>query len=173
MSLATIVGLIAVAITVFALIRKSNNGLLLLMGTGVAFWTWHYWLMGSVSGTIIHGIAAVGIFVAHVMSDKSPRSRLFVAQAFIAMGITSCIVWGTGWADVFAGAGCIVMTLSQFVWRGNAMRVGFLSGEALFFFFALLIGSYPGMAVTSSNVVAGVIGLIRLKAARQNAQETA
>lgn len=173
MSLATLVGLIAVAITVFALIRKSNRSLLLLMGIGVAFWTWHYWLMGSVSGTVVHGIAALGIFVAHALQHRAYSVRLAMALTFIVMGLAACWVWGTGWADVFAGVGCVVMTLSQFVWRGKAMRLGFLSGEVMFFFFALLVGSYPGMAVTSSNVVAGAVGLIRLQRSQGADRKTA
>lgn len=170
MSLATIVGLIAVAITVFALVRKTNRGLLLLMGIGVGFWAWHYWLMGSTSGAVIHGIAAVGIFVAHGVQQSPLWFRLLIATVFIKLGLWACFYWGTGWADVFAGVGCVVMTLSQFVWRGKAMRAGFLSGEVMFFFFAFLIGSYPGMAVTLSNVVAGTVGLIRMHRESKDAE---
>lgn len=161
MSSATLVGLIAVAITVTALIRKNDRGLLLILGIGVMFWAWHYWLIGSVPGGITHSIAAVGIFVAHAVQDKTLKLRSWIATVFITLGVSACVVWGSGWADVFAAAGCIVLTLSQFVWKGRSMRRGFLLGEAIYFFFALSIGSYPGMLVTSSNVAAGLIGLWR------------
>lgn len=161
MSPATIVGLIAVSITVAALIRKNDRWLLLMMGVGVMFWAWHYWLIGSVPGSITHSIAAVGIFAAHAVQEQSLKVRSWIAAGFIAMGLSACITWGSGWADVFAGAGCIVLTLSQFVWKGRAMRRGFILGEIMLFFFALSVGSYPGMLVTSSNSVAGIIGLWR------------
>lgn len=163
MSFTNIIGLIAVVITVSALVRKSDRGLLLILGIGVMFWAWHYWLIGSVPGAITHGIAAVGIFAAHAVQDKPLKLRSWIAAGFITLGLSACVIWGTGWADVFAGAGCVVLTLSQFVWKGQAMRRGFILGEIIYFFFALSIGSYPGMLVTSSNAIAGLVGLWRTR----------
>ena len=171
MSFATIVGLIAVAITVSALIRKSDRGLLLIMGVGVMFWAWHYWLIGSVPGGITHGIAAIGIFAAHGVQTKPLKIRAWIAAAFIGLGVAACVIWGTGWADVFAAAGCVVLTLSQFVWEGRSMRRGFVLGEIIYFFFALSLGSYPGMLVTSSNAIAGLVGLWRTRNLESEAPE--
>jgi len=41
------------------------------------------------------------------------------------------------------------------------MRVGFMTGETVFFGFAFLVGSTPGMAVTAGNFIAGAVGLVR------------
>ncbi len=155
------VGLIALTMTVVALTRKSNRGLLATLGLSVLLWAVHYGLLGSVSGFMVHLVAGISLFVAHGMQASSKTSRVTAATLFSLAGVGCCWYFGTGFADVLAAVGCVIITSTQFLGKGNTLRIGFMTGETVFFGFAFLIGSTPGMAVTVGNFAAGLIGLIR------------
>lgn len=156
-----IVGIIALTMTAVALTRRSNDGLLATLGLAVLLWAVHYWLIGSLSGASVHLVAAVSLFVAHGMQAAGASARCVTGAIFSAAGVGCTWYFGSGWADVLAGIGCVVITMSQFLGRGNTLRIGFMCGETVFFGFAFLVGSAPGMAVTAGNFVAGAVGLIR------------
>lgn len=160
-SVANIVGIVALLMTAVALTRRSNDGLLATLGVAVLLWAVHYWFLGSVSGAAVHLVAAVSLFVAHWIQAASVSARGMVGALFSIVGVGCTWYFGSGWADVLAAAGCIVITMSQFLGRGNTMRIGFMCGETIFFGFAFLLASAPGMAVTAGNFLAGVVGLIR------------
>jgi hypothetical protein len=155
------VGIIALIMTVTALTRRSNEGLLVILGLSVFLWAVHYGLLGSISGAAVHLVAAVSLFVAHWMQATGVVARGVTGAVFSAVGVGCTVYFGSGWADVLAGVGCVVITMSQFLGKGNTMRVGFMCGETAFFGFAFLVASAPGMAVTAGNLMAGVLGLIR------------
>jgi len=156
-----VIGVIATALTFGALVRQSNKGLLGILGFSVFLWAIHYGLLGSVSGFAVHAVAACSLFVAHWTLNASLMARSIGAVGFSGAGVATCWVFGSGIEDALAAAGCVVITTSQFVARGNAMRLGFMSGETIFFGFALMVGSMPGMVVTAGNFAAGVVGLVR------------
>lgn len=165
MSLATLMGILALLLTVAALVRPDDQRMLLVMSVGVAFWALHYWLLGTVPGAVVHTIAAVSVMSAHLVQDWSMKARLTVGTYFTAMGVTSAAVFGTGVADLIIAICCIVMTFSQFAACGLPRRYGFLGGELLMLVFALLVGSIPGVAVTISNILANGIGIYRVRRA--------
>lgn len=158
---ANIVGVVALLMTAVALMRRSNDGLLVTLGVAVLLWAVHYWFLGSVSGAAVHLVAAVSLFVAHWIQAVSAATRGLVGALFSFVGVGCTWYFGSGWADVLAAVGCVVITMSQFLGRGNTMRIGFMCGETVFFGFAFLLASAPGMAVTAGNFLAGVAGLIR------------
>lgn len=160
--MADVIGYLALAIMVFGLVRKNNQHLLLLISPGVFLWGLHYWLLGSTSGAIVHIIAGVGVFLAHATYKAGIGTRIGLATAFAALGASASLYSDINPANVVAAVGCVVMTTSQYVLRGVRMRQGFLAGETIFFVFALILGSVPGMLVTVANAGAGLIGLWRL-----------
>ncbi|WP_372997535.1 YgjV family protein [Marinobacter sp.] len=164
-----IIGLIALTMTVVALTRRSNRGLLAVLGLSVLLWAVHYGLLGSVSGFMVHLVAAISLFVAHWMQGASETARGLTGVAFSVAGVTCCWYFGTGWVDVLAAVGCVLITMTQFLGKGNTLRLGFMGGETVFFGFALMVGSVPGMAVTAGNFAAGLIGLIRRNRASEEA----
>jgi len=127
-----IIGLIALTMTVVALTRRSNHGLLAVLGLSVLLWAVHYGLLGSVSGFMVHLVAAISLFVAHWMQNAGAASRGFTGAAFSIAGVSCCWYFGTGWADVLAAVGCVIITMTQFLGRGNTLRVGFMTGETVF-----------------------------------------
>lgn len=161
LSSASLIGIIALTVTAVALTRRSNQWLLATLGAAVTLWAVHYGLLGSISGAAVHAVAAVSLFVAHAPQNASVFARGLAGTAFSAVGVGCTAYFGTGFADALAAIGCVVMTLSQFLGRGNALRVGFMSGETIFFGFAFMVGSVPGMAVTAGNFMAGLVGLYR------------
>lgn len=167
-----LIGLIALTMTVAALTRRSNQGLLAVLGLSVLLWAVHYGLLGSVSGFMVHLVAAFSLFAAHWMQNTGAAARGFTGAAFSIAGVSCCWYFGTGWADVLAAVGCVIITMTQFLGRGSTLRLGFMTGETVFFGFALAIGSVPGMAVTSGNFIAGLIGLIRRQRAPAEALAT-
>jgi len=164
LNLANLIGWVAAVITVCTLIRKDNRGLLLMMGVGVTLWSVHYAMLGSISGSVIHAVAAVSIFGANATANRPLFTRVTLGVMFSALGISAAAYYGTGWADVIAATGCVLMTITQYTGRGASLRLGFLGGESLFFVFAVMVGSVPGAAVTLANAAAGMIGLIRMRA---------
>ena len=158
---ATIVGIIALTMTVVALTRRSNEGLLATLGLAVLLWAVHYGLLGSISGAAVHLVAAVSLFVAHWMQATGVMARGVTGALFSTIGVGCTVYFGSGWADVLAGVGCVVITMSQFLGKGSTMRLGFMSGEVAFFGFAFMVASAPGMAVTAGNFIAGLVGLAR------------
>lgn len=169
---ANLIGLIALTMTVAALTRRSNRGLLAILGLAVLLWAVHYGLLGSISGFMVHLVAGASLFVAHWMQGAPASARGCTGAAFSIAGVSCCWYFGTGWADVLAAVGCVIITMTQFLGKGNTLRIGFMSGETVFFGFALLIGSVPGMAVTAGNFMAGLIGLIRRNRAPAEALAT-
>jgi len=164
---ANAVGFAALALMVYGLVRKDNRYLLLLISVGVFLWAVHYALLGSTSGAVVHAIAGVGVFLAHATYSTRLVTRISLAVTFSVLGIIGSLYTGITPANVLAAFGGVVMTASQYVLRGTRMRQGFLAGEGVFFFFALLIGSVPGMLVTVMNAAAGVLGLYRIYRSRQ------
>ena len=155
------IGLVALCMTVVALTRRSNKGLLAVLGAAVLLWAVHYGLMGSLSGFAVHLVSAISLFVAHAMQSASKTARLLAGSTFSIVGVSVCGYFGTGIADVLAAVGCVIITMTQFIGSNNTLRIGFMTGESVFFAFAFLVGSAPGMAVTLGNFVAGAIGLYR------------
>lgn len=158
---ANIIGAIALIMTAVALTRRSNHGLLGVLGVAVLLWALHYGLLGSLSGAAIHLVAAASLFTAHFMQSARSAFRFFTGIAFAGAGVFSSWHFGSGLADVLAAIGCVILTMTQFMGRGNTLRIGFIAGETLLFGFAFLIGSLPGMLVTVSNFIAGLVGLVR------------
>lgn len=161
LNLANGVGIVALTMTLIALTRTSNKGLLAVLGTAVALWAIHYGLLGSVSGFAVHVVAAVSLFVAHAIQHTSNATRATTGVVFSLMGVSVTAYFGSGLADVLAAVGCVIITMTQFTGNGNTLRIGFMTGETVFFGFALLVGSVPGMIVTAGNFAAGAIGLYR------------
>lgn len=161
-NIALFVGLLALAISVSALVRKSNDGILLLLSLAVAVWGAHYFLMGSVVGGVQHLVAAGGIFLADRMSGQPMKHKVSAALAFVAINLAAGVMWWTGPWDAYAIAAAPILTFSQFCLSGMRMRLGFMIGEVVMFFYAAELGSFPGMAVSVINVLAGLIGLIRM-----------
>lgn len=159
--LANAIGCTALAMSVLALIRTSNKRLLAILGSAVLLWGIHYGLLGSTSGLAVHLVAATSLFVAHAMQATKTPIRVAAGVAFSMAGVGATAYFGTGMADALAAVGCIIITMTQFTGRGSALRVGFMAGETVFFGFALILGSIPGMIVTAGNFVAGAIGLYR------------
>jgi hypothetical protein len=157
-----LIGYLALAITVFALVRKDNTHLLLLISIGVFLWGWHYFLLGSLAGAVIHWIASVGIFVAHATRYRRLRDRVWLAGVFVVTGIIGSFYQEITLINGLAALGGAVLTVSQHVLRGVRMRQGFVIGEFIIFLFAAAIFSIPGMAATFVSVAAGLIGLFRL-----------
>ncbi|WP_138437937.1 YgjV family protein [Marinobacter shengliensis] len=172
LSLGNIIGLVALTMTVVALTRTSNKGLLATLGAAVSLWAIHYGLLGSVSGFAVHVVAAVSLFVAHLLQRSSKRVRATTGVLFSLMGVSVTAYFGTGLADVLAAVGCVIMTMTQFTGKGDTLRVGFMTGETVFFGFALILGSVPGMIVTAGNFLAGGVGLVRRHRAAQLAGAT-
>jgi hypothetical protein len=83
------------------------------------------------------------------------------------LGVSASIAGGITDQNIVAAIGCIVMTSSQYVFRGAHMRQGFLVGEVIFFVFAFMVESVPGMLVTTVNGLTGLIGLIRIHVSKQ------
>lgn len=164
--MADLIGYIALSITVFALVRRDSKQLLLLISVGVFLWGVHYGLLGSTAGAIIHFIAGIGIFLAHISQNATLRQRLVLAGTFMLLGAIGALYSGFTIENVLAAIGGSILTLSQYVLRGKQMRQGFIAGELVLFGFAFLVGSVPGMLVTMANVGAGVVGLWRLASAR-------
>lgn len=172
LNLANGIGIVALVMTAVALSRTSNKGLLATLGTAVALWAVHYGLMGSIPGFAVHVVAAVSLFVAHATQHASKWVRATTGVLFSLMGVSVTAYFGSGLADVFAAVGCVIMTLTQFTGRGTTLRIGFMTGETVFFGFALMLGSVPGMAVTAGNFLAGAVGLIRMQRAATTAAVT-
>lgn len=168
-TLANAIGCIALAMSVLALIRTSNKGLLAILGSAVLLWGIHYGLLGSVSGLAVHLVAAASLFVAHAIQAANAPIRVAAGIAFSLAGVGATAYFGTGMADALAAVGCIIMTMTQFTGRGSTLRIGFMAGETVFFGFALILGSVPGMVVTAGNFVAGAIGLYRRHQSRRGA----
>jgi len=165
---ANTVGVLALSLMVYGLVRKDNQHLLLLISAGVFLWAVHYGLMGSTSGAIVHVIAGFGVYLAHATYHASFRYRLLLAGIVSCLGVAGSLYTGITPANLLAAIGGVIMTASQYILRGTHMRQGFLLGEGVFFFFALIIGSVPGMLVTVINVGAGLLGLFRIHRARQS-----
>lgn len=166
MTLANFAGYLALAIMAFALVRKDNRHLLFLIGVGLFLWAIHYWLIGSTAGAINHLIAGIGVFLAHSTYQWSIRKRIVLAAVFAALAVAGSLFTGFSTANILAALGGVIMTASQYIFRGVRMRQGFLAGEGFFFFFALLIGSVPGMLVTVMNALSGITGLVRIHKSR-------
>jgi len=160
--IANIVGVIALSVGVWALVRKTNDKILVIISAAVLLWGVHYFLMGSVFGGIMHVIAAIGIFTADRMKDMSIRQRTFAAAAFIAINAVTGVVWWSGYWDYYALMAAPVLIYSQFCLEGTRMRMGFMLGESIMFFYASALGSAPGMAVSVISVAAGAVGLVRI-----------
>jgi hypothetical protein len=161
-NIAMFVGLVALAISVWALIRKTNDHLLIILSIAVMLWGVHYFMMGSVVGGTMHVIAALGIFIADRMGRLSLKFRTLTATGFVALNILAGAIWWSGPWDAYAIAAAPVLVYSQFCLKGARMRMGFMTGEAIMFFYATALGSMPGMAVSLINIAAGVAGLIRI-----------
>ncbi|TVP53445.1 MAG: hypothetical protein EA349_13735 [Halomonadaceae bacterium] len=160
---ANAVGVLALVITITAMARSSDRGLLALIALGVAFWAVHYGMLGSQSGAIVHGIAAVGIFCAHLTQEFALKSRVILATVFSTAGVSGSLYFGSALADALAAIGCVLLSFSEHTLRGPARRQGMVAGQGIFFVYALLLGSVPGMTVTTLTVVAGVVGLRRMR----------
>lgn len=155
-------GVVALIMSVWALTRKDDSHILLILSVSVLLWAVHYFLMGSVTGGVMHIIASAGIFIADRMKSLDWRPKFIVATVFAALNIVVGTLWWTGFSDLFAVAGGVVLGYSQFCFKGQAMRTGFIAGEGIMFGYAASLGSYPGMAVTLINLMAGLVGLWRL-----------
>jgi hypothetical protein len=156
------IGYLALAVMVLGLVRKDSKHLLLMIAGGVFLWGVHYGMLGSTSGAIVHGIAGVGVFLAHATYSARLSHRVLLAGCFSVIGVIASLYTDINPANVAAAVGCVVMTTSQYVLRDAQMRQGFLAGEAAFFVFAAIVGSVPGMLVTIVNALAGLIGMFRL-----------
>lgn len=161
-NLAMLIGLSALTISVWALVRKTNDHILIILSVAVLLWGIHYFLLGSVVGGAMHIIAALGIFVADQMQRSRIRARAVTASLFVAFNIVAGAIWWSGPWDAYAIAAAPVLVFSQFCLSGTRMRIGFMLGEVIMFFYAAALGSLPGMAVSLINIAAGVTGVTRM-----------
>jgi|GEM_PF-6128899 len=87
LNVANAVGVVALIITVVALTRRSNRGLLATLGFSVLLWAGHYGLLGSMSGASVHLVAAIGLFAAHLMQSASTVARAITGATFSISGV--------------------------------------------------------------------------------------
>jgi len=170
--IANVVGSLALLLSVWGLVRKTNDKLLIILSVSVLVWGVHYFLMNSIVGGIMHLIAAIGIFVADRMQSRGFSSRFWMASLFVALNLITGVVWWTGHWDAYAMAAAPILVYSQFCLKGHHMRMGFMAGEVAMFFYASALGSVPGMAVAMINLAAGAAGLTRMLLDNKSRVET-
>lgn len=159
--IANIVGFSALIISVTALVQRGNLYLLVLTGFALVLWSIHFYLMHSLYGAVIHGIAAAELFVADQIQNAPKRTRLLTGMPFGACYLGACAYWATGEISLMVGVGSAAMSIATLLLRGRKLRVAFMLTECLFLVFALSVGSLPSFMVCIINIGAGVIGLMR------------
>ncbi|MCP1674602.1 hypothetical protein J2T57_001704 [Natronocella acetinitrilica] len=165
MVVANLVGVLGLMVTVLALLRRSNRGLLLILGCGVLLWALHYALLGERAGALLHALGAACLLAAHLAAAAALRLRLLAAIAFALGGVALVLALGAGVHDLILAAASVLLALVQFLARGALLRAGILCGQGLFLAYALLVGSLPASAATALCLAAGCIGLVRMQRA--------
>ena len=159
-------GLVALAICLVAFASKQDDRLMvLLISANVAF-ALQFMFFASWTAAVLTLLVIVRI----VLARRFVGSHKVLAAVLVANCLAAVLTW-QHWVDVFPLIAATLGSLSMFLLRGIAMRVGLGLAELAWMLNNLLIGSIGGTLAEGLVVVTNAITIWRMLRARRKYPE--
>lgn len=157
--IAEIIGWIAFAFSMTSCLSKNGRTIILFQVPSNILWTMHLGIIGAIGGALMCGIAATRNFLGLHFTEKQNR---YVFLAIIPIVILLTIFFGEG-PVAYLVAGANIIMGGQILFKDNArmVRACNVLARSVWFFYGLVAGSVPTMALELSCIVSVLIATYR------------
>jgi len=157
--------LLGVAAVVFGFIsfqKKTPGGIIFWqMATALAF-SFHYLLIGAITGTALNAIAAVKGICYYIRDKKGSKSPLIPIIFSIIAIITTALTW-QAWYSVFILAGVLINALAFAFLPPQKVRYCMLVKAPVTMLYNIFVFSLGGIIYESIVFISSVIGIFRFR----------
>lgn len=157
--------LLGIAAVVFGFIsfqKKTSGGIIFWqMATALAF-SFHYLLIGAITGAAINALAAVkGVFY-YIRDKKGSKSPVIPIIFSILVTVTTFITWN-GWYSIFILVGVLINALSFAFLPPQKVRYSMLVKAPVTMLYNIFVFSLGGIIYESVVFISAVVGIIRFQ----------
>lgn len=153
------VGMLALGIQLFLLVRPHNQGLLLWLPVAMLLWAVHYLLIGTQAAAVLHVLAAATMWTSHFLPAQWAAWRVRLALVFMLPNLVLGATFYLAWPDLPMILGNMVFAYAHFCLQDRALRWGYIVAGSLIGFGAAFWGSVPGVIVTVMMVSANLLAI--------------
>ncbi|MCP1674123.1 hypothetical protein J2T57_001225 [Natronocella acetinitrilica] len=166
------VGIIALIVSLVALSRSDNRGLLWWMAAASLLWAMHLGALGAFSGALMALIA----IPRQILTEQARalgacrRTRLLIAATCTLMILGAAAYTVGSLVDALPVAALLLITWIHLFTRGIPFRASFVLGNLLYLGYALAIGSLTLALATLFTLAALAVGIQRMHRAQSRGE---
>ncbi len=153
------IGLIAYAITAYAVFHKNDQKFFSFMALGSIFWIAHFALLGSLAGAVGNFISMTRWCGARYVKRKKYR-MMILATVLVAYAVTG-LVTVHHWYEILPLVGSSVNSIGVFLFAGIPVRLALMFSSACWLTYGSIIGSWGGILNETTLSIINIITIIR------------
>ncbi|MCB1531667.1 MAG: YgjV family protein [Alphaproteobacteria bacterium] len=139
--IAQIIGLVGMALDVYATLNKSDKRLIRIHALGSYIFSLHYFLLGAYPGAIAEILNGTRTSISSFTQSK------LLAVIFIGIYMTLTILIPENLIETAPFIAAILITIGLYFFRGINMRLFYLIGFALWLAYSIIVNSIGGIIV--------------------------
>lgn len=155
-----ILGIIAIIIGFVTFQMKTKRQILFLQTTTTVIFSFHYFLIGALTGTAMNVVGAVRNIVYDYCAKKGYKTKV-VPIIFVIIQATMAILTWNAWYSVFIFLGVCINTYCMSLSEPQNVRASILVSSPMVLVYNVFSVSIGGMIYESVAIISSILGLIR------------
>lgn len=156
-------GITALALNVFALLRRCERSLRLHSSAAGALWALNNLLLGAPTAAALSLVSAGRTASSAATLDGCARRRLAACLAFVVLTLAVAAWTWHGWPSALLALASLISTAAVFYLRGAMLRWSMLLVSALWMVHAWQLDSWEQMAANVATAAAALWGAWRVR----------
>lgn len=157
---ATIIGYVAICVSIMIYQQKNRRKLLIWKASADAVWIIHYLLLGAYTGAAITGITLARGLVFLRCERRSKLGKIFLV-CFLCISITSSILTWGGIFSIFALMASLMAIISFWIGEPKLSRIMAFPISTSMLIYGVSAGSVAALINETLAMVSAAIGIVR------------
>ena len=169
MLIGQILGVVAVILGFITYQMRSPKALLIVNLITCGVFCAHYLLIGAISGFVLHALGIVRNLVYTNRDKKIFSSPVWPYIFAVIMLIAGLVTW-QDWRTIFMICALVINSVCLSLKNAQHIRYSLLITCPLVMLYDILVHSYGGIVYEGMSIASAVIGIIRFRQQKENAQ---
>ena len=169
MLIGQILGVVAVILGFITYQMRSPKALLIVNLITCGVFCAHYLLIGAISGFVLHALGIVRNLVYTNRDKKIFSSPVWPYIFAVIMLIAGLVTW-QDWRTILMICALVINSVCLSLKNAQHIRYSLLITCPLVMLYDILVHSYGGIVYEGMSIASAVIGIIRFRQQKENAQ---
>ncbi len=133
--------------------------MILLGMCGCLLWAGHFFLLGALTGMAVNLVAAFRFYVYY--QTKPTKRNIWIMWFFLGVTALATLLTWQGWISLLPFIGTASGVIAFWQKKTKYIRRLAMASPPPWLLYAILVGSYPGIAVESLLLASNLVGQAR------------